>query len=167
MSNSDIDTDSEAGFTLLEMVVTMGLFGALTIMVFNLFSTSMEVSENAAQPVNHYIDAQPALDALSEAVRNSPDAQPTEEGDALFVLNQERKYTVWRVSDDGLTNGLKTFKGVSEAHFKKVDGLIKVDITTRSGTSAEATVASRLPQAETIFTKSFMAAKAHSIHGTF
>ncbi|PTT21731.1 hypothetical protein DBR36_03535 [Microbacterium sp. HMWF026] len=158
MSNSDINTDTEAGFTLLEMVVTMGLFGALTIMVFNLFSTSMEVSKNAAQPVNDYIDAQPALDALSEAVRNSPDIQPAVGADALFVLDQERKYSVWRVTDAGLTNGLRTFKGVQEAQFEDIDGLTEVTLTTRSGFTTSARLGSRFPRTETMFSKAFMAA---------
>lgn len=158
MSNSDIDNDSEAGFTLLEMVVTMGLFGALTIMVFNMLSTSMEVSKNAAQPVNDHIDAQPALDALSEAVRNSPDVEPTAEGDALFVLDQEKKYTVWRVTEEGLTNGGRTFNGVLEVQFEDVDGFTEATITTKSGFTTEARLGSRFPQTETMFSKAFMAA---------
>ncbi|MCM3615713.1 type II secretion system GspH family protein [Microbacterium enclense] len=157
MSNSDIDTESEAGFTLLEMVVTMGIFGALTIMVFNLLSTSMEVSKNAAQPVNDYIDAQPALDALSEAVRNSPDAQPTVEGDALFVLDQDNKYTVWRITEEGLTNGVRSFRGVREARFADVDGFTVVTMTAKSGFPTEVRLGSRFPETETMFTDSFMA----------
>ena len=156
MSNSDID--SEAGFTLLEMVVTMGLFGALTIMVFNMLSTSMDVSQNAAQPVNDYIDAQPALDALSEAVRNSPDVEPTVGADALFVLDQDQKYSVWRVTDEGLTNGHRTFKGVQEAQFEEIEGLTEVTLITRSGFTTATRLGSRFPETETMFSKEFMAA---------
>lgn len=154
--NQSIETDTEAGFTLLEIVVGMVIFSLLTTMVFNLVTTAMDANKNAAQPVNESIATQPALTALGKAIRNSPDMQPTEDGDALFVLDQDGKYTVWRVTNEGLTNGLRTFKEVRESHFENVDGLILVSLTTMQGYTALSSVDSRFPKMETMFTETFM-----------
>ena len=152
--------DAEAGFTLIDMVVSMVIFGLFTTMVFNLFSTAMDASANAAQPVNDGIATQPAMSALGEAVRNSPDMQPTVDGDALFVLDQDAEYTVWRVTSEGLTNGVRTFRGVREVRFEDVDGLTVVSLTTKNGYTTLGTLNSRFPKIETMFTETFMASRA-------
>lgn len=159
MSNSDTDTDSEAGFTLLEMVVTMGLFGALTIMVFNLFNTSMKVSEIVAEPVNKTVATHSALATLSKAVRNSPEQRATEDGDTLYILNQENEYTVWRSGEEGLSNGNRTYNGVKSAHFEEIDGLIQVTLTTADGETVSRTLRSPFPTpsaGDRVFTDTFI-----------
>lgn len=151
-------TNNEKGFTLLETVVGMVIFGLITTMVFNLFNTGLEVSKSAAEPVNDTIATQPAMNALSKAIRNSPDLRASDSGDALYLLNQEGEYTVWHLGEEGLTNGARTFKHIEEASFVEVDGLIQASFVTDDGYEADGTFGSRFTTTETVFTDSFLAA---------
>lgn len=159
MSKITTTPSTEYGYTLIDMVVTMVIGGLLTIMIFNLFNTTMQVSEIVAQPVANTTATQSAMNALGKAVRNSPEQRVTEDGKALYILNQEIEYTVWHVSDDGLSNGSRTYKDVQNAHFEEVDGSIQAAFTTEDGTEVAQSFSSRFPeigQGKNVFTDSFL-----------
>lgn len=149
----------EEGFTLIDMVVSMVIGGLLTIMVFNLFNTAMEVSEVVAEPVNRTVATQSALTSLTKAVRNAREQRVTEDGKALYILNQENEYTVWRSSEEGLSNGSRTYSGVKSAHFEDIDGLIRVTLTTADDQTASRTLRSPFPTpsaGDRVFTDTFI-----------
>ncbi|WP_294944633.1 type II secretion system protein J [uncultured Microbacterium sp.] len=159
MSETNITDDNEGGFTLIDMVVTMVIGGLLTIMTFNLLNIAREVSEIVAEPVTTTIATQTAMNSLGKAVRNSPDQRVTDDGTALYLLNQENEYTVWHMSEEGLTNGLRKFEDVKEARFEQADGVIRVALVAADGHETEQTIASRFPVAspsERVFTDSFL-----------
>lgn len=156
ITNTDVN---EEGFTLIDMVVSMVIGGLLTIMVFNLFNTTMEVSEVVAEPVNKTIATHSALATLSKAVRSSPEQRATEDGDALYILNQENEYTVWRSGEEGLSNGNRTYSGVKSAHFEEIDGLIQVTLTTEDEQTVSRTLRSPFPTpsaGDRVFTETFI-----------
>jgi type II secretory pathway component PulJ len=159
VSNITATRNNEDGFTLIDMVVSMTIGGLLTIMIFNLFNTAMEVSEIAAKPVANTIATQSALDALGKAVRNSPEQRVTEDGSALYVLNQENEYTVWHIGDDGLSNGSRSYKDVKDVRFKQADGSIQAAFTTGDDTEITRSFRSRFPdiaEEKTVFTDTFL-----------
>lgn len=163
MTASTAPETNEDGFTLIDMVVSMVIGGLLTTMIFNLFSTAMEVSELAAQPVADTIATQPALDALGKAVRNSPEQRASEDGKSLFILNQENEYVIWHLDEDGLSNGGRSFKGVEDVRFEEIDGVIQVALTTAGGEELTQNFYSRFPEpaeGESVFTDSFLTTHA-------
>lgn len=156
ITNTDAN---EEGFTLIDMVVSMVIGGLLTIMIFNLFNTSMEVSEMVAEPVNKTIAFEAPLTALSKAVRDSPEQRVTEDGEALYILNQKNEYTVWRSGEEGLSNGSRTYNGVKSAHFEEIGGLIRVTLTTKDDQELSQTLRSPFPApsgSDRVFTDTFL-----------
>lgn len=166
ITNTDHNED---GFTLIDMVVSMVIGGLLTIMVFNLFNTGMRVSEMVAQPVAKTIATQPAIDALGKAVRNSPEHRLSEDGKALYVLNQENEYVIWHLDEDGLSNGSRSFKGVDDVRFEEVGGTIQASLFTEDGQEVTRSLYSRFPAvdpSQRVFTDTFMKTHAPTSQGS-
>jgi prepilin-type N-terminal cleavage/methylation domain-containing protein len=159
MLNSPETNHDEAGFTLLEMTVTMSLFGMLTVMVFNLWNTASTVQANASASLDKSIDLQPALNAVAKEVRNSPESRISEDGETLYLLTQADVVTVWQVTANGLSNGTRTYEAVTEARFENVDGVIETTLIHESGAERSFATGSRFEPSDESLTASDLQAR--------
>jgi prepilin-type N-terminal cleavage/methylation domain-containing protein len=143
MLNSTQTDDTEAGFTLLEMTVTMSLFGMLTIMIFNLMNAGFKTQEFVTANVSNSGETTRALSAIGGDVRLSPEAHVSEDGEVLYLKTQSDNVVVWELTGNGLTNGARVFENVEQVHFEERDGLIKTTIELGDGTEESNSTGSR------------------------
>lgn len=144
---STIDTNHKnAGFTLIEVVVAMSLFGMLTMGVFQLFSTALDVQEVVTSSASQSGDSSRIFAEVGEDVRLSTETRVSESGEVLYVLSQENTVAIWEMTEEGLTNGSRTFDGVESVRFEKEGSLIGTTVTAADGSEESFTVGSRLPQ---------------------
>lgn len=85
----------EHGFTLLEMVVAVVIFGLLTTMVFNLFQTSQETTKNVQEGSTSIAQAQTATGELAKKIRNATKAKISTDGNRLDLENSDTSCTSW------------------------------------------------------------------------
>lgn len=92
--------NDERGFTLLEMVIAVVIFGLLTTMIFNLFQTSRETTENVQSGSTSIAQAQTATGELAKKIRNASKVKVATNGNRLDLENSDGTCTSW-VYDSG------------------------------------------------------------------
>ena len=151
--------DDEAGFTLLEMVVAMSLFGMLTVLCFGLMQTAMKTQAYVVSSVQDVPDTARAMSAVASDIRLAPEARASENGEVLYLRTQDDKVVVWEITDEGLTNGARTFKQIKEAHFEAADGSVSYTVESTNGYEESGTTASRFEQGEALLTDGFLSSR--------
>lgn len=99
LNRNFISKEDEEGFTLIEMVVAVVIFGMLTVLVFNLFSTSRTTTTNVQAGSTSIAEAQIATTQLAKKLRNATNAKVTDDGNRLDVENFDGTCTTWAYKD--------------------------------------------------------------------
>lgn len=126
------DRDQE-GFTLLEMIVTVCISRPLTMLIFNLFHTTIKTQEFVTDQSNRATAVYFPQRALEEAIRLSPEVRTNEDGSKLFVLGLENTYSTWSAGNGKLTNGSRSFANIEDARFEVEGGLVSITLTPKTG----------------------------------
>ncbi|MEQ6896225.1 prepilin-type N-terminal cleavage/methylation domain-containing protein [Microbacterium sp. KR10-403] len=131
---------NESGMTLLEMVVAMVIFGLVTLMIFQLVATASRTMEETTTGAEQSTSVALTLTRLAKEVRGATGVAFNEQGDRLYLRTNQNAITTWRLSENGLTNGARTFENITDAHFSSSGGegvliTLAVDDFERSITS--------------------------------
>jgi prepilin-type N-terminal cleavage/methylation domain-containing protein len=114
----------ESGFTLIELVVTVTLFGLVAVILGNIFMNVTQSFHTVASGTDTLNTRTLTAAKIEKAVRNSTKVYAADDGASLHVIDAEGADTVWRMSDRGLTNGSWVADGLTTASFSASTRLV-------------------------------------------
>jgi len=108
---------NDAGFTLVEMVIAVTLFGLLAIIAGNIFMTVSHTFHTVASGSNDLNTITLTARKIEKDARNAVTTAASEDGRTLTLTDAAGKNTVWTMTDRGLSNGTYIAEGVTSASF--------------------------------------------------
>lgn len=109
----------ESGFTFVELTVGMVIFGIISMLMFQVFDTTIKSEAQGRQLATENSASIAAQTVLNKAIRNSSVTHVPDDGKSLWLQNADGSLEHWFESKDGLTNGSLTIKGAHNVAFQR------------------------------------------------
>lgn len=123
----------ERGFTLIELVVSVAIFGLVAVLLGTMFMTSTKSFHTVASGADTLNTQTLAARKIEKDARNATEAHASEDGRSLTLTDASGSTTVWSMTDTGLSNGAYVAEGVTVAKFSASTRLVHFSLGEGAG----------------------------------
>ena len=134
---------NDAGFTLVELLTSMAIFGLASLLIMGLWGTANRVKHQSDES-SSFVYESVVLDELLSNIREANDFEIGENGDQLSLYYMERDPIVWETSGQSFSSRGYEIEDVTGTEISAVSGMITVKLTQHDGEELQVRAAPRL-----------------------